>query len=53
VLTGTTVKCPKHGAEYDVVTGKNVKKPHIPFAKAADLKTYPVNVVDGDVKVII
>jgi 3-phenylpropionate/trans-cinnamate dioxygenase ferredoxin component len=50
-LVGETVKSPKHGAEYDLKTGKNLKKPWIPFAKAADLKTYDVT-VDGDNVVI-
>jgi nitrite reductase/ring-hydroxylating ferredoxin subunit len=46
-LVGEAVKCPKHGAEYDVKTGKNLKKPRWPFAKASDLKTYPIW-VEGD-----
>ncbi len=50
-LTGMTVKCPKHGAEYDLATGKNTKKPWLPFAKAFDLKTYPVSVEGDDVLV--
>jgi nitrite reductase/ring-hydroxylating ferredoxin subunit len=24
--------CPKHGAEFDLRTGKNLKKPRLPFA---------------------
>jgi 3-phenylpropionate/trans-cinnamate dioxygenase ferredoxin component len=50
-LVGETVKCPKHGSEFDLKTGKSVKKPWIPFAKAADLKTYVV-MVEGDHVVI-
>lgn len=50
-LVGSTVKCPKHGAEYDLATGKNTKKPWLPFAKAFDLKTYPVSVEGDDVLV--
>jgi nitrite reductase/ring-hydroxylating ferredoxin subunit len=46
-LVGKVVTCPKHGAEYDVTTGKNLKKPRIPFAKAPDLKSYKVT-VDGE-----
>ena len=42
-LTGMTVKCPRHGSEFDLATGKNTKKPWIPFGKAPDLKTYPVS----------
>ncbi len=46
-LIGERVRCPKHGAEYDMKTGKNLKKPWIPFAKAADRKTYAIR-VEGD-----
>ena len=46
-LVGKVVTCPKHGAEYDVTTGKNLKKPRIPFAKAPDLRSYKV-AVDGE-----
>lgn len=50
-LIGMTVKCPKHGAEYDLATGKSTKKPWLPFGKAFDLKTYPVSVEGDDVLV--
>jgi nitrite reductase/ring-hydroxylating ferredoxin subunit len=50
-LIGMTVKCPRHGSEYDLATGKNTKKPWLPFAKAFDLKTYPVSVEGDDVLV--
>ncbi|MDW5562902.1 MAG: Rieske 2Fe-2S domain-containing protein [Methanomassiliicoccus sp.] len=46
-LVGIVVTCPKHGAEYDVTTGKSLKKPYVPFAKAANLMTYKV-IVNGD-----
>lgn len=46
-LVGKVVICPKHGAEYDVTTGKNFKKPRIPFAKASDLRSYKVT-IDGE-----
>jgi nitrite reductase/ring-hydroxylating ferredoxin subunit len=39
--------CPKHGAQYEVTTGKNLKKPRIPFAKAPDLRSYKV-IIDGE-----
>jgi nitrite reductase/ring-hydroxylating ferredoxin subunit len=48
-LMGETVKCPMHGAVYDMKTGKNLKKPWIPFTKAADLKAYVVRVEGDDV----
>ena len=47
VLEGNVVRCSKHGAEFDARTGKNLKKPRIPFSKAADLRTYPV-VIEGE-----
>ncbi len=46
-LMGETIKCPKHGAVYDLKTGRNLKKPWIPFAKAAELMTYTIR-VEGD-----
>ncbi len=46
-LEGNVLKCPIHGAEFDVRTGKNIKKPKMLFAKGADLQTYKVQ-VDGD-----
>jgi len=46
-LDGKVVACPKHGAEYDVTTGKNLKKPRVPFAKASDRGSYKVT-IDGE-----
>ncbi|MDD1746759.1 MAG: Rieske 2Fe-2S domain-containing protein [Methanomassiliicoccales archaeon] len=48
-LLGMTVKCPRHGSEFDLATGKNTKKPFLPFAKAPDLRVYPVSVEGDDV----
>jgi nitrite reductase/ring-hydroxylating ferredoxin subunit len=48
-LVGKIVTCPKHGAQFDVTTGKNLKKPRIPFAKASDLKSYKVTIKDENV----
>jgi nitrite reductase/ring-hydroxylating ferredoxin subunit len=42
-LLGMTVKCPRHGSEFDIATGKNLKGPWIPFGKAPNLKAYPVS----------
>jgi 3-phenylpropionate/trans-cinnamate dioxygenase ferredoxin component len=50
-LTGMTVRCPRHGSEFDLATGKNTKKPWLPFAKVFDLKTYPAAVEGDDVYV--
>jgi len=48
-LIGKILTCPKHGAQYDVTNGINLKKPWIPFAKASDLKTYNVIIENNDV----
>lgn len=48
-LIGTTVKCPRHGSEFDLATGKNTKKPWLPFGKAFDLKAYNVTVEGEDI----
>ena len=41
-LNGFVVKCPRHGSEYDVRTGKVLKGPWIPFGKAHDLPVYSI-----------
>ena len=46
-LDGFVVKCPRHGSEFDVRTGKALKGPWVPFGKAKDLPTYDV-MVEGD-----
>jgi 3-phenylpropionate/trans-cinnamate dioxygenase ferredoxin component len=46
-LAGKVVTCPKHGSQYDVTTGKNLKKPRLPFAKASELRSYKVT-IDGE-----
>jgi nitrite reductase/ring-hydroxylating ferredoxin subunit len=46
-LDGFVVKCPRHGSEFDVRTGKVLKGPWVPFGKAKDLPTYTV-IVEGD-----
>ena len=46
-LNGFVVKCPRHGSEYDVRTGKVLKGPWVPFGKAHDLPVYDV-AVEGD-----
>jgi len=43
-LVGTTIYCPLHGGAFDVRNGNAVE---LPCKKA--LKTYPVEMVDGDV----
>ena len=46
-LEGFVVKCPRHGSEFDVRTGKVLKGPWVPFGKAKDLPTYNV-IVEGN-----
>jgi nitrite reductase/ring-hydroxylating ferredoxin subunit len=48
-LISYVVKCPRHGSEYDIRTGKVLKGPWIPFAKTSDEKTYPVMVEGEDI----
>lgn len=47
LINETTVKCPRHGSEYDVRTGKVLKGPWVPLGKAHDLGAYPV-IEDGE-----
>jgi len=47
LINETTVKCPPHGSEFDVRTGKVLHGPWIPFGKAHDLRAYPV-IEDGE-----
>ena len=46
-LEGPIVTCPWHGREYDVRTGESVESPGL------RVKTYPVIVEDGEVKIRI
>jgi nitrite reductase/ring-hydroxylating ferredoxin subunit len=46
-LNGFVVKCPRHGSEFDVRTGKVLKGPWVPFGKAQDLPIYNV-IMEGD-----
>jgi 3-phenylpropionate/trans-cinnamate dioxygenase ferredoxin subunit len=51
VLQGNIVQCPKHGAQFDVTTGKNVGNAKIAFVKlkVKDTVTYPTKVEAGSV----
>ena len=42
VLEGYNITCPRHGAQFDVRTGKVVQMPAV-----VDIPAYPVKVVDG------
>jgi 3-phenylpropionate/trans-cinnamate dioxygenase ferredoxin subunit len=50
-LEGANVVCPRHGATFDVRTGKAVKNGKLLFftAKVQDRKSYPVKIVGADV----
>src|SRR6185436_7592970 len=41
-LEGYSIVCPRHGAEFDVRTGKVISMPAV-----VDIPAYPVKVVDG------
>ncbi len=45
-IEGFNVVCPRHGAEFDVRTGKAVSMPAV-----VDIPAYPVRVVDGMIEV--
>ena len=45
-LEGFNIVCPRHGAEFDVRTGKVVQMPAV-----VDIPAYPVRVVDGMIQV--
>jgi len=46
-VEGHVIECPLHGAKYDVRNGKCLAVAH------TDVKTYPVQVVRGDVYVTV
>ncbi|MGE5250692.1 MAG: Rieske (2Fe-2S) protein [Bacteroidota bacterium] len=43
-LKGYTIVCPRHGAEFDVRTGKVLQMPAV-----VDIPAYPVQVRDGNI----
>jgi 3-phenylpropionate/trans-cinnamate dioxygenase ferredoxin component len=45
-LEGYNIVCPRHGAEFDVRTGKVMQMPAV-----VDIPAYPVKVVDGMIQV--
>jgi 3-phenylpropionate/trans-cinnamate dioxygenase ferredoxin component len=45
-LEGYKVSCPRHGAQFDVRTGKVLQMPAV-----VDIPAYPIRVVDGQIKV--
>jgi 3-phenylpropionate/trans-cinnamate dioxygenase ferredoxin subunit len=47
-LTGTIIECPRHGAQFDITTGKVVRMPAI-----TPIPRYDVRVVDGTIQILI
>jgi 3-phenylpropionate/trans-cinnamate dioxygenase ferredoxin subunit len=45
-IEGYNITCPRHGAEFDIRTGKVVSMPAV-----VDIPAYPVRVVDGMIQV--
>jgi 3-phenylpropionate/trans-cinnamate dioxygenase ferredoxin subunit len=45
-LDGTQIECPRHGARFDLETGKALTLPAV-----VDIPAYPVRVVDGEIQV--
>ena len=45
-LEGYNIVCPRHGAEFDVRTGKVMQMPAV-----VDVPAYPVKVVDGMIQI--
>lgn len=52
VLEGSVLRCPLHGAEYDIRTGKMVKGPW-GGGTTASLRSYPVTVEEGCINIVI
>ena len=45
-LIGNRIECPRHGAQFDVTTGRAVVLPAV-----RPVKTYPTRVENGDIEV--
>ena len=45
-IEGYNITCPRHGAEFDIRTGKVMQMPAV-----VDIPAYPVRVVDGMIQV--
>ena len=47
-LSGTIIECPRHGAQFDITTGKVVRMPAI-----TPIPRHDVRVVDGTIQILI
>ena len=47
-LSGTIIECPRHGAQFDITTGRVVRMPAI-----TPVPRYDVRVVDGTIQILI
>jgi len=52
-LEGNIITCPLHGSKFDVTNGKCVQGPKIGFikSKTGDIRTYPVKIENGKIKI--
>jgi 3-phenylpropionate/trans-cinnamate dioxygenase ferredoxin subunit len=52
-LSGAVVTCPRHGAEFDVKTGKNIGEAQLGFIKlkVKDERTYSIKIEGEDILV--
>ncbi len=52
-LEGKTITCPRHGSQFDVTTGDNLRGPKIGFLKlkTVDLPVYEVVVEGSSIKI--
>ena len=48
LVDGCQLECPRHGARFDVKTGKATRMP-----AAVGIKTYKINVIDNDLEIIV
>ncbi|HWP69006.1 MAG TPA: Rieske (2Fe-2S) protein, partial [Rectinemataceae bacterium] len=51
VVEGSAIKCPRHGAKFDLTTGKNIGQAKVLFIKmnVKDAKSYKVEVRGAEV----
>ena len=45
-LNGFEIKCPRHGASFDICTGQVLSLPAI-----VDIPAYPVRIIDGQIEI--